>query len=250
MLLSTLPWSDIPAAQSASNGLLVIPVGATEQHGPHLPIDTDTRIAEATCHAAADHASFPVPIAPALAYTVSVGHTAKWPGTFSLSHATFIATASDLAAWTVATGWSRLLFINSHFGNDAALRVAVDQIRTDHLEKLQVATHNVFNLTPEIWAAYTADAADLHANKAETDLLLHLAPELVHTDRLEQADDPDRTPGTVFSYPVSQTSTNGVTGFPSRANATDGAALFEKMTTALAELFEKAKAETPPLPLE
>ncbi len=250
MTLAHLPWSDIPAAQTASNGLLVIPVGATEQHGPHLPIDTDTRIADATCHAAAERTSFPVPVAPALAYTVSVGHTAKWPGTFSLSHATFIATAQDLADWTLSTGWTRLLFINSHFGNDAALRVAVDQIRTTHLGKLQVATHNVFNLTPEIWADYTADAADLHANKAETDLLLHLAPDLVRTDRLAEADDPDRTPGTVFSYPVSQTSTNGVTGFPSRASAVDGAELFAKMTTALADLFEKAKAETPPLRLE
>ncbi len=247
MNLSTLPWSDIAAAQSASNGLLVIPVGATEQHGPHLPIDTDTRIAEATCHAAAERTSFPVPIAPALAYTVSVGHTSKWPGTFSLSHATFISTACDLADWTLATGWTRLLFINSHFGNDAALRVAVDQIRTTHLGKLQVATHNVFNLTPEIWSTYTADVADLHANKAETDLLLHLVPELVRTDRLAEADDPDRTAGTVFSYPVSQTSLNGVTGFPSRANPTDGAELFEKMVTALATLFDQAKTETPPL---
>ncbi|MGC1479781.1 MAG: creatininase family protein, partial [Chthoniobacterales bacterium] len=211
------------------------------------PIDTDTRIAEAACHAGADRTATPTPVAPALAYTVSLGHTAKWPGTFSLSHATFIATVRELADWALATGWTRLLFINSHFGNDAALRVAVDQIRTTHLGKLQVGTHNVFDLTPGIWSAYTADAADLHANKAETDLLLHLCPEVVHADRLKESDDPDRTTGTVFSYPVSQTSLNGVTGFPSRATAGAGATLFDQITTALADLFERAKTETPPL---
>ncbi len=247
MHLAHQAWPDIPAAQRESNGLLVVPVGATEQHGPHLPIDTDSRIVEAACHAAADLATFAVPVAPALAYTVSQGHTAKWPGTFSLTHATFIATVRELADWAVATGWTRLLFINSHFGNDAALRVAVDAIRTTHLGKLQVATHNVFNLTPEIWAAYTADAADLHANKAETDLLLHLSPEFVHTDRLTEADDPDRTADTVFSYPVSQTSRNGVTGFPSRATAEAGAILFDQIANALADLFERAKIENPPL---
>ncbi len=247
MKLSTLTWTDIAAAQAASNGLLVIPVGATEQHGPHLPIDTDTRIAEATCHAAAHLADFPVPIAPPLAYTVSVGHTAKWPGTFSLSHATFISAVRDLADWSVATGWTRLLFINSHFGNDASLRVAVDDIRTTHLGRLQAATHNVFNLTPEIWAAYTEDAADLHANAAETSLLLHLCPELVHPDRFTDADDPDRTADTVFSYPVSQTSKNGVTGTPSTATREAGTQLFEQMTTALRDLYQAAKTETPPL---
>jgi creatinine amidohydrolase len=247
LILSTLPSPDLPAAQAAANGLLIIPVGATEQHGPHLPIDTDTRIAEAACHAAAELADFPVPIAPALAYTVSVGHTARWPGTFSLTHATFIATVRELADWTHATGWTRLLFINSHFGNDASLRVAVDAIRTTHLGQLQVATHNVFNLTPAIWAAYTADAADLHANAAETSLLLHLSPGVVRTDRLAEADDPDRTGGTVFSYPVSQTSKNGVTGHPTRATAEAGSDLFGQITTALRDLFQTAKTETPPL---
>jgi creatinine amidohydrolase len=242
--LERLAWPDIAALQKLHGGLLVLPTGATEQHGPHLPINCDTLIAQAVCWRAS--ALTGVPVLPALAYTVSVGHTAKWPGTFSLRHETYIATLREIAAWAIATGWKRLIIVNSHFGNDASQRVAVDQIRTEFLGRLQIATKNTFSLTPAIWQDFIADAEDLHANKAETDLLLHLAPELVNFDRA--ADDPDRTTNTVFSHPVAQTSLNGVTGFPSRASAEDGRAMIEQMGNALAEILRRASTEEPPLP--
>jgi creatinine amidohydrolase len=185
---------------------------------------------------------------PALRVTASQGHTAKWPGTFSLRHETFIQTLTEIASWAAATGWRRLLLVNAHFGNDAPARVAVDQIRLAHLGRLQVGLVHVFKLTDAIWNAYTADAADLHANQAETSLMLHLHPELVHMDRLATSDDPDRTVGSVFSHPVSQTSLNGVTGHPSRASAEQGRELFAAMTAALTEVVGRAVTEDPPLP--
>ena len=244
--LERLAWPEIGELQKLHGGMLLLPTGATEQHGPHLPVNCDTIIAQAVCWRAS--ALTGVPVLPALPFTVSVGHTAKWPGTFSLRHETHVAVLREIAAWAAATGWKRLVIVNSHFGNDASQRVAVDQIRTEFLGRLQVCAKNVFHLTPEIWQSYIADAADLHANKAETDLLLHLTPELVHLDR--EADDPDRTEDTVFSYPVAQTSLNGVTGFPSRASAADGCALFERMGQALAALLLRASTEEPPLPAE
>jgi creatinine amidohydrolase len=248
VFLEHLPWPEVAALREENGGLLLLPLGATEQHGPHLPICTDTLIATASCAYAS--AKTGVPMLPPLAYTVSAGHTAKWPGTFSLLHETFIASLRQLAAWCAATGWKRLLLVNSHFGNDASMRVAVDQIRLEHLGRLQIAARSTYQLTPEIWQAFIADAEDLHANKAETDLLLHLAPELVRMDQLSTADDPDRTTGTVFSYPVAQTSLNGVTGFPSRATAADGAVLFQQIGDALAMLVERARTDEPPLASE
>jgi creatinine amidohydrolase len=183
----------------------------------------------------------------ALRYTVSQGHTPKWPGTFSLRHETFTAVLRELAAWAVASGWKRLLLVNAHFGNDAPARVAVDQLRLSYLGRLQVGLLHVFQLDDGIWAEYTRDAADLHANAAETALMLHLHPELVHLDRLEESDDPDRTAGTVFSHPVAQTSLNGVTGHPSRATAEQGRLLFARMTAALSEKIGRAIHEEPPL---
>lgn len=244
VLLEALPWPEVAEVRERNGGLLVVPCGATEQHGPHLPIGTDTLLAEACCWYASAVAC--IPVLPALAITVSQGHTAKWPGTFSLRHETFIATAREIAAWAAATGWKRLLFVNSHFGNDASLRVAVDQIRVEQLGRLLVGTRNTFSLTPEIWDDFVSDAEDLHANCAETALMLHLAPHLVRSTT--DADDPDRTGASVFSYPVAQTSLNGVTGFPSQATPAAGADLFLKMGKALAALLERATSDEPPLP--
>ena len=246
VIFENLTWPELSVLRESNGGLLLLPLGATEQHGPHLPVAMDTLLAESVCHAASSITA--VPVLPALRYTVSQGHTAKWPGTLSLRHETFISTLTDLADWAVATGWKRLILFNTHFGNDASARVAVDKIRLRHIGKLRIALLNVFQLTPEIFKTYTADAEDLHANKAETDLMLHLFPNLVRIERLKDSDDPDRTTDTVFSYPVSQTSLNGATGAPSQANATDGAALFEQIVAALTKKIRTAIDEEPPLP--
>jgi len=245
ILLENLAWPEIAALRSQNGGLLILPLGATEQHGPHLPVGMDTLLAEAVCHAVSDGTQ--VPILPALRYTVSQGHTPKWPGTFSLRHETFIATLNDITAWAVATGWKKLLFVNAHFGNDAPCRVAVDQLRLSHLGKLQVGLCHVFQLTDSIWQQYTADATDLHANAAETSLMLYLHPEKVHLDRLAKADDADRTLDAVFSYPVAQTSLNGVTGSPSQATTLAGELLFHEMIAALTVRVISAVTEIPPL---
>lgn len=245
VLLEHLAWPEIAEIQAGNGGLLILPLGATEQHGPHLPVSMDTLLAEAVCHAASEKTG--IPVLPALRYTASQGHTPKWPGTFSLRHETFIASLREIAGWAVASGWKRLLFINSHFGNDAPARVAVDQLRLKHMGKLQIGLIHVFQLDDSIWREYTSDAADLHANQAETALMLHLHPELVHMDRLGESDDPDRTAGTVFSHPVAQTSLNGVTGSPSKATAEQGRLLFERMVAALADRLALAVVEEAPL---
>jgi creatinine amidohydrolase len=245
LLLEHLAWPEIAELRARNGGLLLLPLGATEQHGPHLPVAMDSLLAEAVCHAASARTG--VPVLPALRYTTSQGHTTKWPGTFSLRHDTLIATLRDIAAWAVGSGWQRLLFVNAHFGNDAPARVAVDQLRLSYLGRLQVGLVHVFKLSDAIWAEYTRDAADLHANQAETALMLHLHPELVRMERLTDSDDTDRTAGTVFSHPVAQTSLNGVTGHPSRATAGQGKVLFESMVDALSATIGTAVLEVPPL---
>lgn len=240
VLLEQLAWPD---AERTLGDVLLLPLGATEQHGPHLPLNTDTLIATAACHAAS--AETGAPVLPPLQYTVSLGHTEKWPGTFALMHETLMQTVREIARWAVASGWRRLLLINSHFGNDAPLRCVVDRLRFDFVGKLLVATRNTWALTPEIAARFTHDAADWHANEAETSLLLHVAPQLVRMDRA--ADDPDRTGGCLFPYMVAHTSLNGVTGRPSEASAARGASLLREIAAALADLIRRARLEEPPL---
>ncbi len=242
--LEDLSWPTVGEAARDEHAVLILPIGATEQHGPHLPINTDTCIGTAVCDLAS--AMSGAWVAPALAYTVSSGHTGKWPGTFSLQHETFIAVMAEWTAWAVHMGWRRILWVNSHFGNDASLRVALDQARVRHLGKLQIGLLHTFRLSPAIWDYFISDAEDLHANKAETDLMLFLAPELVDMSQAE--DDPDRTGGMVFSCPVAQTSLNGLTGAPSEGTAERGQSLLLEMGAALAAKIELAKTEVPPLP--
>jgi creatinine amidohydrolase len=243
VLLEELSW---PEVERTLHDVLILPVGAVEQHGPHLPISTDTLIATAACHAASARSG--APVLPALNYTVSIGHTEKWPGTFAILHETLMATVREIARWAVASGWKRLLIVNAHFGNDAPLRCAVDRLRFDFAGKLLVAVRNTWALTQSIAARFSHDAADWHANEAETSLLLHVAPHLVRD--AHSADDPDRTAGCVFPHMVAHTSRNGVTGRPSEATAERGASLLAEIADALASLIHHARTEEPPLPWE
>ncbi len=242
VLLEVMAWPDV--AQTLGD-VLLLPIGATEQHGPHLPLNTDTVIATAACaHASALTGA---PVLPALNFTVSLGHTEKWPGTFAIFHETLMSTVREIVRWALASGWKRLLLINSHFGNDAPLRSAVDRLRFDFPGDCLIATRNTWQLTPELAQQFTHDAEDWHANEAETSLLLFLAPGTVHVDRLATSDDPDRTGPCVFPHLVAHTSTNGVTGTASLATAERGAALIAAIGNALADLIERARADEPPL---
>ncbi len=243
--LETLAW---PEAEQTLGDVLLLPIGATEQHGPHLPLNTDTIIATSACAMAS--AQTGEPVLPALNFTVSLGHTEKWPGTFAIFHETLINTVREIARWAVASGWKRLLLVNAHFGNDAPLRCAVDRLRFDFAGRLFVAVRNTWQLTASIAERFTHDAADWHANEAETSLLLFLAPEAVRTERIGTADDRDRTTGCVFPHMVAQTSANGVTGTPSLASAERGRALITEIGAALGTLVERARTEQPPLAWE
>jgi len=246
VFLEELTWPQVQALQDSGMRTLMLPVGATEQHGPHLPLNTDSLIATASCAYAS--AITGVPMLPAIRISVSIGHTEKWPGTLAIFHETLINIVKDIARWCVATGWKQLVLVNSHYGNDAALRVAVDRLRFDLVGQLAIATRNTWALSPEIEKSFTADASDWHANEAETDLIQFLMPGLVNTEALTQAADPDRTGGCVFPWMVAHTSTNGVTGSPGIGNPTHGEALLKLIGTGLATLLDKARTETPPLP--
>jgi creatinine amidohydrolase len=241
ILLENLTWPQVAKLVGDGETLCVLPVGALEQHGRHLPAVTDTAIAGAVCRAVSQLTQ--VPVLPVLWATSSQAHTKKWPATFSLTPRTLIEVVVQLADWVRASGFTKLLIVNAHGGNIGPLRVAVDEIRCK--EELQVGLISWFELTPEIKSIVTADGEDVHANSAETALMLYLRPDLV--DRSAVADDPDRTPGRVFSYTVGQTSVDGLTGSPSEATPEAGRELFDQVVNALAERVRAARSEEPPV---
>lgn len=239
-LLEDMTWPQVAEAVAGGEALVLLPVGATEQHGRHLPLVTDTEIATAICHRAS--ALTGVPVLPTLTVSSSHAHTTKWPGTLSLPPRLVIEVVVELSRWVRAAGFTKLLLVNAHGGNVGPLRVAVDEIRC--AGGLQVGVVSYFELTPEIGDAMLADGEDVHANSGETSLMLHLRPELVVADEIR--DDPDRTIGRTFSYTVAQTSVDGLTGSPSLATAEAGRSLFEAIVAALADRVELARREAPP----
>jgi creatinine amidohydrolase len=236
-------WPELDILRTATEVGLV-PVGATEQHGPHLPTGTDTIIASALCDAASARTG--APVLPPVAIGCSYGHGSVLPGQLSLSPELLAAVLREYARWAAASALTRLLFVNAHFGNVGALLAATDELRLRHTE-LRAGIANWWALDPVVAAEMTADGDDVHANRAETALMMHIAPELVHLDRLDDADDPDRTTALVFRYTAPVLSKNGVTGRPSEASADLGAKLFGLTVEALVDRVIRGRVEEPPL---
>ena len=194
--------------------VVVLPVGATEQHGPHLGTGTDTVLAEAAATAAAGQTGDLV--LPALAYGCSLGHTDRWPGTVSLSATTLTAMVMDLGAWVHASGFRKLVMVNSHATNGPPCQSALLELR-HRLPDLRLRFVSLFDVTPQATQGYLADAEDPHANEAETSMLLHVAPAIVHMDRA--VDEEDRTVGRVMQYAMPPVTVSGVVGRPSESTA-------------------------------
>ena len=237
-------WDELPSALGISNNSVILPIGATEQHGPHLGCGMDYILADILCQAVADKVQ--VPMLPTMPYGCSVGHSQRWPGTIAVSPITLINLIKEIGDWAYHSGVRRLFIINTHVTNAAPLRCALEMLRSEH-DDMMVSVFNSSTLSPRVREFHYADGDDWHANDAETSLMLAKAPDMVRTDKLCIADDPDRTAGLVFSHPVNRTSLNGVTGKPSISNADKGDMWFAWMVEDLSQLIRQGMHEEPPL---
>ncbi|MBE7942630.1 MULTISPECIES: creatininase family protein [Ramlibacter] len=239
-----LTWTEIPEVLAGSGHAAILPVGATEQHGPHLACGVDSVVAERLCLAVAGATR--VPMLPTLAYGCSLGHSRRWPGTLALTPMLLIQLVEQVGEWAYHAGVRRLFIVNGHVTNAAPLRCALEMLRS-RFDDLMVALLNTATLSERVRAFHAADAADWHANDAETSLMMAVAPQQVRPDRLGQGDDPDRTGGCVFSHPVNRTSANGTTGLPSLASEEKGRQWFDWMVEDLSALVRRGTVERPPL---
>ena len=237
-----LSYEALAALPRRGIDMAILPVGATEQHGPHLPLGVDTFSAVAVAEGASARTG--IPVLPPLAYGCSLGHSTKWAGTISLRPETLARLALEIAEWTAAAGFRRLLLLNGHVTNWAPLRCGLENIRREYPE-LRIALRSLWELSPAIHKHYHEDALNFHGNCAETGLMLALRPELV--DMSKAVDEPDRAVGHLFSYTMDKECVHGVVGSPSRARPEDGAALLATMIETLAGQLKTALTETTPL---
>jgi mycofactocin system creatininase family protein len=211
-------WPEIP-----EKPLLVVPLGSVEQHGPHLPLGTDTAVACATAEAAAGSLGQAV-LAPALAYGASGEHEG-FPGTISIGTEALTALLTEYGR--SACRWAgRLLVVNGHGGNLEALRTAVPLLRS---EGRDVA-----------WFPCGVPGGDAHAGRTETSLMLHVEPEGVLGDRAVAG---VMTPiGQLLprlrAEGVRGVSPTGVLGDPAGASRAEGAALLADMAGRLVAAVE------------
>ena len=174
--LGRMAW---PQVDSGPPRILLVPVGSCEQHGPHLPLDTDTRIAVAVADGAAAGRG-DVWVAPPVTYGASGEHQG-FAGTLSIGTTALSALLVELGRSAIPpppadAPYRRLVFVNGHGGNHEAVRAAVEVLRSEG--------RSATSWSPRI------DGGDAHAGRTETSLLLVIAPHLVGDERPVGVTDP------------------------------------------------------------
>lgn len=240
-----MTWEEVGELIASGMDAAMLPVGATEQHGPHMGCGMDAEIAFQLCRAVAQKTN--VAMLPTLPYGCSLGHSQRWPGTLALQPKTLVDVVKQIGDWVYASGFRRLFIINTHVTNDAPLRCALEMLRAEY-DDMMIALINSASISERVKQRHFHDGEDWHANEAETSLMLALNPDMVIENRISDADDEDRTGDCVFAHPVNRTSSNGVTGKPSLASREKGEQLFDWMVEDLSYLVRKGLTEQPPLP--
>jgi creatinine amidohydrolase len=208
-MTQSVMWKELSAedlrAKAAAKAIVVLPVASMEQHGPHLPVGVDTILCEGVCRAGAEIAAphVPVVVAPTLWCGMAEHHMA-FGGTFTFDIPTYRAVLLALLRSLERHGFQRVLIVNGHGGNIAALDSFLPDFARETSLKVRAATY--FELAASDLAPVLEDQARVHhACEVETSLMMVLAPETVKADRLSEA-------------------FGGVTG----SNATDAAAWYAK----------------------
>ena len=203
--------------------ILILPLGSFEQHGPHLPLDTDTIIIDSVVAHALDEEqteSAKFLVAPTIAISASDEH-AGFSGT--LSTGTEVLVQSVVAICRSASWSLGVCIVNGHGGNADALPRISSALTYEKIRH-------------SIWSLPSYDGADMHAGHTETSVMLHVAPDKVHTDRIERGTvgDASALVAQMRTSGVAGVSDNGVLGDPTTATSQHGVAVMKLYSSSLA----------------
>jgi creatinine amidohydrolase len=237
-------WSRLKAHElrdlAKRDGIVLVPIGATEQHGPHLPVMVDYRLATEVCHRAARLVvkTDPIAVTPTLPFGMSEHHM-PLGGTITLDFPTMLSTFRCVVRSLTQHGFKRIFILNGHGGNTTPLDVIVTELTIEFKIPLAYATYWGIG-EKRIAALLDRQKALLHACEAETSMIMALAPELVDSDSLSQMHGPyipggssiaGVNPAAVRWRYIPTRSPNGVIGDAATASAEKG----EKLLDAIAE---------------
>lgn len=245
-----LAWMTTEQAAEAvtASPVVLLPAGAFEQHGPGMPLATDTIRAEHVADLVAERVAAErgggAVIGPSLPVGVSPHHLA-FAGTVTLTTTTFAAVVREYVDSLHRHGWRKILVVTGHGGNNATLTTVAQDLLTTHAD-LQFAWTPLTPLAADIVADIPVGEIHGHSGEAETAQMLHIAPHLVATERLvpgatalsrlDAVARLSRRPGhPTLTLRYDRLSPNGVLGDPTRATADVGAAIVETAVTRLTD---------------
>lgn len=238
--LDRMSWPEVQAELAAGRDTVVMAFGATEQHGPHMPLATDALIGDHLARLVADE------LDAFVAPTVRVGcseHHLEFPGTLSVSRETFHAVVADLVRSLARGGFRRVVLLPTHGGNFGPLAEAIQKLEPiEGVEVRALTDLGALMAVAQVGAqefGVPLSEGGLHAGEWETSMLEAIHPDLVHPERGQPGytGDLETALGAVFAEGVHTLAPNGVLGDPSQASPEHGQRYWDKvLSVALAEI--------------
>ena len=219
---------------------MLVPVGSTEQHGPHLPVQVDALTSGEICLRAARLVSKeqPVVVTPTV-WTGLAEHHMDFGGTFTLDFDTFRALLACICESLTRHGFRRIFLLNGHGGNIAALNTIVQKLSQELEAPICTATYPHLDAVAEKYGQILERQRNVqHAGEAETSMMLELVPDLVDQQAADEAVEvrADWKEGGVFRLRTfSQVTENGYIGAPASADAEKGRQLLDAAAEGLAD---------------
>lgn len=242
-------YPEIASLGQEDGSVLVIPVGSQEQHGHHLPVSTDTILADTVAISGSERASdeIPVLVTPPV-WSGHSPHHLPFGGTLSADIETLLHLLEDVTTSALENGFDAALFLNGHGGNAAVIGSATSVIGTDQPDAELLSLSYSQLMAPFIDEIRDSDIGGMsHAGEMETALMMHLRPELVNEDGIDvnYRDAPYELGkhdafenGPLSAYrPFTEYTDTGPIGDPSLASAEKGEEIFDRLSDELAELL-------------
>lgn len=243
-----LTWTDIAEMPDKANVVIIQPVGAIEQHGPHLPIVVDTAIGTGVLGKALSQlpAEIPAYALPPLCYGKSNEHW-HFPGTITLSAQTLLAVLMEVAESLYRSGFRKLIFLNSHGGQPQVIEIAARDLHQQYADFLvfPLFTWRVPHAGREVLSDVEREYG-IHAGDAETSIMLSILPDQVHMDRAVKEYPPQLPPDSLlsmegklpFAWVTRDLSQSGVLGDATIASREKGDRLLDSVTAGWVQVIQ------------
>lgn len=247
-----LTWTDVQAMPNKENVVLIQPVGAIEQHGPHLPLIVDAAIGVAVLGKALEKldTSIPAYALPTLYYGKSNEHW-HFPGTITLSAETLLATLTEIGESLYRSGFRKLVLMNSHGGQPQVMDIVARDLHVKYSDFLvfPLFTWRVPHMTGELLTLKEKQFG-IHAGDAETSIMLAILPEQVRMDAAIAEYPPEQPEGSLlsiegklsFAWTTRDLSKSGVIGDPTVATKQKGSRILESVSDGWVQVLKEIYA--------